>query len=140
MKKLITLIILTLIVQSCGSVAAGIINRTYLEEDNETYVATELAHLTLLKLNEDQKNTIGKIFQDEIVYLKENAHREKIKEISNSASLNNIRYQWYKRQIEIEQVLTPDQVREYRTSKFDSYNDKDMAKEKAKLKKLGYKV
>ena len=126
--------------QSCGGFVAGLANKEIIAKDAETYANTETAKLTALELSDEQKVSIYEIYLNQITELKENARREKTKEISNKASLNNLRYIWYKTQLEVESELTEAQVKEFREGRYPSYDTESMEKERKKLRKMGYDV
>lgn len=140
MKKLFLLFAFVAVLTSCGGVAAGIINRGYINENSEKYVAVKVAERTQLQLTEEQVKMSEDIYFEEITDLKANAHREKTKEISNKASLNNIRYYWFRSESKFQNILTPSQLSSYLKNDSSAWDEKDMAKEYKLLKKMGYDV
>lgn len=141
-KKNILFFVLVVVatgLQSCGGLAAGIINREVIEKNPEQYVAQRVAKLKPLDLDPSQMEKAESIYLEEITNLKENAHKEKTKEISNKASLNNLKYHVYIAELGIHKILTPEQLSEYQNN--DIYNgltDEEMRKARKHLLKKGF--
>ena len=95
-----------------------------------------------LTLTEGQKNVAETIFIEEIIALKENARKEKTKEISNKASLNTFAFETYKAQEQFEKILNKEQLVLYRElivkREVPGNTEKQQIKLAKKLKKKGY--
>ncbi len=147
MKKLIVLfafVLLSFNFQSCIGLAAGVINRQIINSDKDEVIENRLTILQPIALSEEQKEETRVIFSEEITKLKENARKEKTKEISNKASAFTFVYEDYKSQVRFEKLLDKKQLLKYRgmilTGDVHGTNEKGMLKLKKKLKRKGYKV
>lgn len=136
------LFVAAMLFQSCGGIAAGMVNRSVINEDSEQYAEVKLAKMKPLQLTTEQEKELRVVFIDEITELKENARKEKSNEISNKGSLNGLRYSWYKAEKRIGDILTKEQEEEYRTNKKyeEAWSFKEMEKQRKKLINMGYSV
>ncbi|OAB79726.1 hypothetical protein [Cochleicola gelatinilyticus] len=141
MKHIYTIIAFTLVLQSCGGIAAGMANRIYIDTPNDKYVAKKINELKPLFLTEEQTQQAESLYLEEIEDLKENAYREKKKEISNSGSLDFIQYRWLKSELLLRNLLTERQLEVYiAPTGMSNYSEKRINRERKKLEKMGYEV
>lgn len=144
MKKIILLLAIVLFTQSCGSLAAGVINRAIIDTDRDELITNSLKGIEKLNLNEEQSKLTTSIYTESTDYIIENAKKEKRKEISNKTSLINVQYSMFKRQTKLEKILTKEQLLHYHQliseNKISGSNEVEMRKLKNKFKKRGYDV
>ncbi|MDP2687553.1 MAG: hypothetical protein Q8O62_10040 [Aequorivita sp.] len=147
MKRLLLVLMLAVVavsLQSCGGLAAGIINRQIIESDKAETIEKRITKYAPLALSEEQKSETRLIYDEEITNLKENARKEKTKEISNKSSLNTFAYETYKSQVRFEKILDKAQLLQYRQMVLNhdvpGLNEKQAMKMKKNLKRKGYDV
>tara|TARA_R110002012_G_scaffold320805_1_gene545698 strand:+ start:25609 stop:26049 length:441 start_codon:yes stop_codon:yes gene_type:complete len=143
MKKTITTTILVVLVclvqQSCGGLLAGVVNRQIINTDTTEYVDDEMKSFEKYNPTDAQREKYREIQHEYITDLKENARKEKTKEISNSASINVFYWIDYKKEAKVVELLDKDQLRKYR-SEGGGESEKDFLKHRKRVKKMGYNV
>ncbi|WP_452231038.1 MULTISPECIES: hypothetical protein [unclassified Lacinutrix] len=143
MKQKITLAVLLFTIslnfQSCMSTVAGILNQEIIDQTEDNYVNNEIKRIAQLNLSEDQLLKANKVFSEAYTEKRDNAHREKSKEISKKASFNNLKYIIYKNQVKFERILNKEQLIASRQSNY-GLNADQLKKLKNDVSKMGYSL
>ncbi|MGB1307922.1 MAG: hypothetical protein ACPG6B_03360 [Oceanihabitans sp.] len=121
------------------STVASIHNQEIIDQTEKQYINNELRRVSHLSLLDEQLFKIKKVFSETYIEKRENAHKEKSKEISNKASLNNLKYIMYKNQVKFERILSKEQLITSRKSDY-GLNGDQLEKLKKDVLKMGYKI
>lgn len=137
--RVIALIILALNLNSCLSTLASVHNTYLLDTTESEYINEQMYSLRTIQLTDEQEASVREIFGETYAELKENAHKEKIKEIKNKTSLNNLVYINYKKQMRVEKILTEEQIKSTRKNGFGQ-DGEALANIEERLDKQGYEL
>lgn len=145
MKKILFIsAIFSLLLFSCMSTMAGMLNSKLIETNSDEYVSKKLKNVESLNLNEQQKKQSIAIYTNEIEALKKNAEKEKKGELNNSMSGKLYVYEIWKSQIEFEKILDKDQLIKFKegiyNGKIEGNDEKQMAELKKYFNKIGLKT
>ena len=113
-------------------------NTELLDMDADSYVSQELSRVKSLDLDSSQLESAKVVFSSSYDLMRENAVKQKSKQIGKKAGANNLMYYSVKKQIDFEKILTKDQLQQYRLFPMGVLNDKQLAKHKKDLMKMGY--